>query len=81
MASGDDVAGPSPGDDPDLAATVSEKLREAHLRLSALPPGGPEKARAGRRMIAITNAARHHLPTAARRLDAFLADLDAGRYG
>lgn len=72
MASGDDVA--------ELAEQLAGRLREAHDRVAALEADPVVRARAMRRLIAITNAAKHHLPIAARRLDAFLADLDAGRY-
>lgn len=86
MASGDDLTpcpdGPaeSPAG-PDALGAVAGKLREAHRRIQALPAGQESSRRAARRLIAVTNAAKHDLPTAARRLDALLADLEAGRYG
>ncbi|MQA84231.1 MAG: hypothetical protein GEV03_06310 [Streptosporangiales bacterium] len=80
MASGDDL-GSDPDPDPDLAAQVSQRLREAHRQVAALPVADEMRARAMRRLLAVTNAAKRDLPTAARRLDALLADLDAGRYG
>ena len=58
---------------------LAERLKEAHRRLRAaqLPP--EDKARAARRLIALTDASKRDLVRASARLDALLADLDAGR--
>jgi hypothetical protein len=58
---------------------LAERLKEAHrrLRTADLPP--QDKARAARRLIALTDASKHDVGRASARLDAFLADLDAGR--
>jgi hypothetical protein len=44
-------------------------------RVTALPPA--DRARYGRRLAAITDAAKHDLGRTAARLDALVADLDA----
>jgi len=58
------------------AASLSEALRDAHSRLRKLPMDAARRAVLQRRLIAITNAAKHDTTTAARRLAAFLTELD-----
>jgi hypothetical protein len=65
MASGD-------RQDDDLA----EALRAAFSRLEALPMEPGRRATLYRRLIAITNTAKHDTATAVRRLEAFLTGLD-----
>ncbi len=63
----------------DLAADLAARLREAHRRVARLDVPDDEKARAARRLLALTDASKHDLARASARLDRFLADLDAGR--
>jgi hypothetical protein len=58
---------------------LSEKLRLAHRQVATLDAGDEQKACATRTLLAVTNAAKHDLGRASQRLDALLADLDAGR--
>ncbi len=60
-------------------AVLAERLREAHKRVRTLDLPQEDKARAARRLIALTDASKHDIDRASARLDAFLADLDAGR--
>ena len=64
------------GDD---AAELADRLLDAHRRVRALEGSNDEKARATRRLLAISDASKHDVGRAAKRLDAFLSDLDAGR--
>lgn len=63
----------------DLAAELAQRLREAHRRVGGLSLPQEQKARIARRLIALTDASKHDLARASARLDALLADLDAGR--
>ena len=65
--------------EPDLFASLSERLRVGHRQVAALTVDAEQKARAARRLIAITDASKHDLQRASERLDVFLADLAAGR--
>ena len=65
-------------DDDELFADLSERLRDAHRRVAALELSDDEKARAIRRLLAISDATKHDLGRAAQRLDALFAELDAG---
>lgn len=67
--------------DADLFESLSLRLREGHRRVARLPVDEEQKARATRRLLAISDASKHDLRRASTRLDAFLADLDAGRIG
>lgn len=58
---------------------LAERLREAHRRVRALDVDDAEKARVTARLVALTDASKHDVGRAARRLDLLLADLDAGR--
>jgi len=53
---------------------VSDGLREAFGRLTGADVDDASRARWQRRLIAITNAAKHDLATAERRLAAYHAD-------
>jgi hypothetical protein len=64
---------------PDDFVVLAERLQQAHRRLRALDLPPQDKARAARRLIALTDASKHDVARASARLDAFLADLDAGR--
>jgi hypothetical protein len=58
---------------------LAERLAQAHRAVRALEVPAVEKARATRRLLAISDAAKHDLDRAAKRLDAFLLDLAEGR--
>ena len=64
-------------DDP--AELLAAELSLAHRRVRALDLPGEEKALATRRLLAISDAAKHDVERAAHRLHAFLRDLDEGR--
>ena len=63
----------------DPASDLADRLLEAHRRVRALQVSNDEKARATRRLLAISDASKHDVTRAAKRLDGFLGDLDAGR--
>jgi hypothetical protein len=63
-------------DDEALLQELSEKLRLAHARVAALDVSASEKSSTTRRLLAISDAAKHDVTRAAQRLDAFLAELD-----
>ena len=63
----------------DLVARVAERLADAHRLVRSLDLPNDEKARATRRLLAISDASKHDLERAAKRLDAFLIDLAEGR--
>ena len=63
-------------EDRELLAQLSEQLREAHARVAALLVSGEEKASITKRLLAISDSAKHDLTRAAQRLEAFLAELD-----
>jgi len=63
-------------DDEELLRELAEKLREAHSRVAALHVTDAEKASTTRRLLAISDAAKHDVRRAAQRLDAFVAELD-----
>ncbi len=65
----------------DLAAALSARLREAHRRVAQLAVGDDEKARATRRLLAISDGAKHDMRRASGRLDVLLNDWDEGRIG
>jgi hypothetical protein len=62
-------------EDDDLEA-LSRDLLDATRRVAAVPER-ERRAELQRRLIAITNSAKHDTATAARRLDALLAELDS----
>ncbi len=61
------------------ADALADRLLEAHRRLREAGLPADDKGRAARRLIAISDASKHDVGRAATRLEAFLADLDAGR--
>jgi hypothetical protein len=64
----------------DLVARLSGDLARAHARVSRLAEG-PTKDVLARRLIAVTNTAKHDLPAASRRLRELLSHLDAAEGG
>lgn len=60
-------------------AQLSEQLLQAHRRVARLDLPAEDKARVTRRLLAVSDAAKHDLSRAAARLQVLLADLDAGR--
>lgn len=67
-----------PGDDTSgLAAELAERLRIAHRRVRGLPADDHRKSVIMRRLLAISDAAKHDLRRASRRLDLLLEELDA----
>ncbi len=75
---GPDAAG-HVGNERQQADRLAERLLAAHQRVRAAALPADEKGRVARRLIALTDASKHDVPRAAARLDALLADLDAGR--
>jgi hypothetical protein len=67
------------GPEDDLFSALSQRLLEAHRRVARLDLPQEEKARATKRILAVSDAAKHDLGRASKRLDALLTDLDAGR--
>ena len=63
----------------ELEAELATRLRDAHRRVASLDVPDDQKARVARRLIALTDASKRDLVRASARLDALLADLDAGR--
>ncbi|MCA1711015.1 MAG: hypothetical protein LC789_04965 [Actinobacteria bacterium] len=63
----------------ELFERLSAQLVEAHRRVRSLDVPKDEKARATRRLLAISDASKHDLQRAAARLETFLEDLDHGR--
>lgn len=71
----DDETGREP--DADRLAQLSRDLLDATRAVAAVPDAERRSA-LQRRLIAITNAAKHDVGTAARRLSALLAELGSG---
>ena len=63
----------------ELYAAVADRLKEAHATVRALQVPEGVRMALTRKLLVITAAAKHDLADAARRLEAFTADLDAGR--
>lgn len=63
------------------AAELAIRLKAAHARVRGLDADSEVKARVTRRLLALTDASKHDVARASARLDALLADLDAGRPG
>ena len=63
----------------DPGADLADALLEAHRRVRSLDVPSDEKARATRRLLAISDASKHDVGRAAKRLQTFLEDLDEGR--
>jgi hypothetical protein len=66
-------------DDARREAQLATDLAAAHRRVRALDVPDDEKALATRRLLAISDAAKHDVSRAAKRLTAFMHDLDEGR--
>ena len=80
---GPNVTGPTgngqPGTEQEQADRLAERLLQAHRRVRAAELSTDDKGRVTRRLIALTDASKHDVPRASARLDALIADLDAGR--
>ncbi|MDX2934220.1 hypothetical protein [Streptomyces ipomoeae] len=62
-----------------LYAAVAGQLKEAHARVRALQVPEGVRMALTRKLLVITAVAKHDLADAARRLEAFMVDLDEGR--
>jgi hypothetical protein len=63
----------------ELYVELAERLRDAHRRVASMDAPEDQKASFTRRLIALTDASKRDAGRASARLDALLADLDAGR--
>lgn len=63
----------------ELYVELAERLRDAHRRVASIDAPENQKARLTRRLIALADASKRDAGRASARLDALLADLDAGR--
>ena len=63
------------------AAQLADRLLEAHRRVRALPAGPEARQRVARRLVAISDAAKHDVARAAARLEVLLGELDAAGRG
>jgi len=63
----------------ELYGELAERLRDAHRRVARMDAPEDQKARLTRRLIALTDASKRDTGRASARLDALVADLDAGR--
>ena len=64
----------------ELWGAVADRLKEAHSRVRALQVPEGVRMALTRKLLVITAAAKHDLADAARRLERFTSDLDAGRF-
>ena len=64
----------------ELYELVADRLKEAHTRVRSLQVPEGVRMALSRKLLVVTAAAKHDLADAARRLEAFTADLDAGRF-
>jgi hypothetical protein len=64
--------------DAQLAAQLAADLAVAHRRVRSLEVTDDEKALATRRLLAISDASKHDVARAAKRLEEFSRDLDEG---
>ncbi|MFH9427586.1 hypothetical protein ACH4JZ_04810 [Streptomyces sp. NPDC017615] len=62
-----------------LYAAVADQLKEAHATVRALQVPEGVRMALTRKLLVITAVAKHDLAGAARRLERFKADLEAGR--
>ena len=67
-------------DDEALLIDLSERLRDAHQRVSALQIEAAEKSSVFRQLLAVSELSKRSTAKASKKLDAFVADLDA-RFG
>ncbi|MEU2333644.1 hypothetical protein ABZ770_09955 [Streptomyces sp. NPDC006654] len=63
-----------------LYAAVADQLKEAHTTVRALQVPEGVRMALTRKLLVITAAAKHDIADAARRLERFNADLEAGRF-
>ncbi|MEU4153711.1 MULTISPECIES: SCO5555 family protein [unclassified Streptomyces] len=63
----------------ELYAAVADRLKEAHTTVRALQVPEGVRMALTRKLLVITAMAKHDLAGAARRLERFTEDLDAGR--
>ena len=63
------------GDDGEVFAELSSKLRDTHRRVASLDVPNDEKASITKRLLVITDASKHDLRRALARLDALIAEL------
>lgn len=63
----------------ELYTAVAAQLKEAHTRVRALQVPEGVRMALTRKLLVITAAAKHDVVEATRRLEGFMADLDAGR--
>lgn len=63
-------------DDEGLFTELADRLRVAHLRVADLKAPEAEKLSVSRQLRVISDAAKHDVKRASKRLDTFLADLD-----
>ncbi|MFC7308826.1 hypothetical protein ACFQVC_31980 [Streptomyces monticola] len=64
----------------ELYGLVADRLKEAHAKVRTLQVPEGVRMALTRKLLVITAAAKHDLTDAARRLDQFTAELDAGRF-
>ncbi|MFI9614175.1 hypothetical protein ACIHCM_21355 [Streptomyces sp. NPDC052023] len=64
----------------ELYTAVADQLKEAHARVRALQVPEGVRMALTRKLLVITAAAKHDLADATKRLERFIADLDAGRF-
>ncbi|MFJ3661382.1 hypothetical protein ACIPPM_13065 [Streptomyces sp. NPDC090119] len=62
-----------------LYAAVADQLKQAHAIVRALQVPEGVRMALTRKLLVITAAAKHDLAGAVRRLERFMADLEAGR--
>jgi hypothetical protein len=63
----------------EIAEQLASDLAAAHRRVRELAIADDEKALATRRLLAISDASKHDVARAAKRLRDFMQDLDEGR--
>ena len=63
----------------ELYTAVAAQLKEAHARVRTLQVPEGVRMTLTRKLLVVTAAAKHDPAEAARRLQRFMADLDAGR--
>ncbi|MEU7183593.1 SCO5555 family protein [Streptomyces celluloflavus] len=64
----------------ELYGYVADRLKVAHARVRSLQVPEGVRMALTRKLLVITAAAKHDLADAARRLEWFMDDLDAGRF-
>ena len=64
----------------ELYGLVADRLKEAHAKVRTLQVPEGVRMALTRKLLVITAAAKHDVAEATRRLERFMADLDAGRF-